>query len=221
MGGSDTDVKPVTPIDVNPIDIGIKGCYGQLWITPNRIAPNKNAPLLVVFGGIPDESGRKSGVYMWDYMKNIKNRFHIFVASDSKVIGHLAYSALKDELNQQGLAPSRQILYLFSGGWRPGKDLLTGGDTTVTPTFSMTTQFSSIYLVDIWMGNNTVKTFYTNLAKGYTEKITYVYTSGGSTDPAARDALVGILNPKVGAQKAFLCPGDHMGTNIKAISILQ
>jgi hypothetical protein len=38
------------------------------------IAPDADAPLLVVFGGI-DVDGVQSGVYMWSYMANIKDKF--------------------------------------------------------------------------------------------------------------------------------------------------
>jgi hypothetical protein len=47
-------------------------------------------------------------------------------------------------IKELGLTPSKQILYLFSGGYRPGRDLLdpkNGGPGL----------FAAIYLVDIYM----------------------------------------------------------------------
>ena len=90
------------------------------------IAPAANAPLLVVFGGI-DAHKLHSGVYMWNYMNPLGQRFHIFVALSNQVNGTLAYDALMKTVTDKGLNPSRQVLYLFSGGYKPGIDLLRGG----------------------------------------------------------------------------------------------
>ncbi|HWJ49351.1 MAG TPA: hypothetical protein VNS62_16965 [Candidatus Udaeobacter sp.] len=59
------------------------------------MATDATAPLLVVFGGIT-VGGVQSGVYMWNYMKGIKDRFHIFVALNSDVDGNKSYD-LADE----------------------------------------------------------------------------------------------------------------------------
>ena len=66
MSDPDTATKTDTSVDIS----------GQGKLT---IAPDADAPLLVVFGGI-DVGGVQSGVYMWNYMANIKDKFHIFVA---------------------------------------------------------------------------------------------------------------------------------------------
>lgn len=76
-------------------------------------------------------------------MDRVQDRFHIFVARSNTVNGAHAYRALASTLKEQGLTPSSQLLHLFSGGYRPGMDLL--------PVVGAA-QFSSIYLVDIWMG---------------------------------------------------------------------
>jgi hypothetical protein len=179
-------------------------------------APNANAPLLVVFGGIPVgpvDHKVQSGVYMWDYVNKVKDRFHIFVASSNAVNGTQAYRALMGKLQTQSLTASDQILYLFSGGYRPGMDLLpSSGPAT----------FSSIYLVDIWMGVNkktkstAVPDFYEALVDGNAGKITYVYTSFGANNDAARDYIAN----KLGPSKAIFVTTGHMSTNTVAVKML-
>ena len=171
-----------------------------------------NAPLLVVFGGI-NVGGISSGFYMWNYMSNIKDRFHIFVARNNKVNGPHAYGSLMSTLKLQGCAPSRQILYLFSGGYWPGMQLLINTGPA---------QFSSIYLVDIWIGPDSgVSRFYKALADGHAANITYVYTKFGANNDAARDYIA----KKVGSQRAILVEGHgmpvHMSTNIEAVTRLS
>jgi hypothetical protein len=182
--------------------------YGKL-----SVAPKTSAALLVVFGGI-DVHGVRSGIYMWKYMDGIKDRFHIFVAVSNTVNGDDAYRALKKALDEKGLAPSTQILYLFSGGWRPGVSVLRAGGRTL---------FSSICLVDIWMGvskhsGSTSPDFYRALAKEYGPKITYVYTKFGANNSAARDYIAG------NAGNALLVEGSgmstHMSTNTAAVRLL-
>jgi hypothetical protein len=193
--------------------IDISG-YGKL-----SIASDASAPLLVVFGGI-DVGGVHSGVYMWKYMDTIKDRFHIFVALHNHVNGSKAYSSLKSTLQAQGLAPSSRILYLFSGGYRPGIDLLTSDGPDL---------FASICLVDIWMGvtqqsGSRVPDFYKALANKNAAKMTYVYTSFGANNEAARNYIAN----KLGSQRATLVKGQkgeegmqtHMRTNTVAIGTL-
>ncbi len=175
-------------------------------------APGASAPLLVVFGGI-DVDGVQSGVYMWNYMNKVKDRFHIFVARSNAVNGTQAYSALMGTLQKQSLTASDQILYLFSGGYRPGMQLLpSSGPAT----------FSSIFLVDIWMGVNkktkstAVPDFYEALVDGNAAKITYVYTSFGANNDAARDYIAN----KLGSSKAILVKTGHMSTNTVAVKML-
>ncbi len=202
MGGPDTAANAATSIDIPG--------QGKL-----SVAPDAKAPLLVVFGGI-DVHRVHSGVYMWNYMSNIKDRFHIFVALSNHVNGTLAYRSLIKTLQTKSLTPSKQILYLFSGGYKPGIDVLTSGGPNL---------FSSIYLVDIWMGGSVVPHFYEALAKGYAAKITYVYTSFGANNHAARDYIAN----KVGRAQAKLVEGRihepgmqvHMRTNTVAVSTLQ
>ncbi len=196
----------------DPIDIP---SYGKL-----SAAPDASAPLLVVFGGIPVGPVHhkvQSGIYMWNYMNKVKDRFHIFVARSNNVNGSQAYRSLLSTLKAQGLTPSNQILYLFSGGYGPGMDLL--------PSVGPAT-FSSIYLVDIWMGVNTktkstaVPDFYKALADGNAAKITYVYTSFGANNEKARDYIAS----KLGSSKAILVKGGgmdvHMSTNTVAVKML-
>lgn len=185
--------------------------YGRL-----SAAPDASAPLLVVFGGI-EVGGIQSGQYMWNYMNVVKERYHIFVALSNLVNGPHAYRALAKALGEKGLTPSKQILYLFSGGYRPGMDLLAGSGVTL---------FSAIYLVDIWMGvtkkaGSWVPDFYVALANKNAAKITYVYTTFGANNEKARDTIA----KKVGPQRATLVKGKgmpvHMSTNTVAVRALQ
>jgi hypothetical protein len=181
------------------------------------VAPAADAPLLVVFGG--KTVGRTSGQYMWDYMPPIASRFHIFVAASQKVDGVAAYKALIAKL--AGLAtpvtPSKekQILYLFSGGWAPGMQVLKQYGAA---------NFSAIFLVDIWMGDSSPADFYKKLADTDAAKLTYVHTSGGAVNDKARDYIV----KKLGASRAPLVKGGphddgmavHMSTNKVAVARL-
>ena len=176
------------------------------------IAPAGNAPLLVVFGGI-DAHKVHSGVYMWNYMNPLGQRFHIFVALTHHVNGTLAYGALMKAVTDNGLKPSRQVLYLFSGGYKAGIDLLRGG----------TSRFDAIYLVDIWLGGAIVGDFYKSLADHDALKMTYVYTIFGPNNKVARDYIANKVAPR-----ATLITGlphesgvaTHMRTNVTAVSTL-
>jgi hypothetical protein len=210
MGGHGTAAKAAPLIDVHGL--------GKL-----SIAPNTKAPLLVVFGGI-DVGGVRSGVYMWKYMSTIEDRFHVFVATSSDVNGTEAYNALMKTFHDNGLTPSRQILYLFSGGYKPGISVLSGG-VLKDPKPTKAQLFSSIYLVDIWMGlgkhhDPTVANFYKALADSNPGQLTYVYTSFGANNEDARDYIA----KKVGARATFVKGSGmevHMGTNATAVKTLQ
>jgi hypothetical protein len=177
------------------------------------IAPKADAPLLVVFGGI-DVHKVHSGVYMWNYMNPVRQRFHIFVAQSNGVDGTLAYDALLKALTAKGLKPSKQILYLFSGGYRPGIDVLTTSGASV---------FSAIYLVDIWMGGARVGNFYQALADHNATKITYVYTIFGANNKVARDYIATKVVPRATLVQSLAHEGGidtHMRTNVIAVNTL-
>lgn len=177
------------------------------------MAPNANAPLLVVFGGI-DVHKVHSGVYMWNYMNLVRQRFHIFVAQSNGVGGTLAYDALLKAVTAKGLKPSKQILYLFSGGYRPGIDVLTTSGASV---------FSAIYLVDIWMGGARVGNFYKALADHNATKITYVYTIFGANNKVARDYIAKKVVPRATLVQSLAHEGGidtHMRTNVIAVNTL-
>lgn len=183
------------------------------------IASDASAPLLLVFGGI-DVGGVQSGVYMWQFMTNIDDKFHIFVALNNHVNGTKSYSAVKAMLQEKGVTPSKHILYLFSGGYRPGMDVLTSDKADA---------FSSIFLVDIWMGvtqksGSIVPDFYKAEVNKNTAKFSYVYTSFGANNDSARDYIAN----KLGSQRSALVKGQkgedgmqtHMRTNTVAIGML-
>ena len=177
------------------------------------IAPDVNAPLLVVFGGI-DVKKIHSGVYMWNYMNPIRHRFHIFVAQSNSVNGTLAYGALMKKVTDTGLKPAEQILYLFSGGYRPGMDVLTTAGASA---------FASIYLVDIWMGGARLGNFYKGLADHNAAKLTYVYTLFGANNKVARDYIANKVVPRATLVQSLAHEGGmdtHMRTNLVAVNTL-
>lgn len=204
-------------------DVDIPG-FGKLWV-----ANKPNLPLLVVFGGIAvkpsqmdgiarkkDDDPVPSDVYMWNYMNALKNRFHIFVSLPPRhVNGPKAYDALVSAQDQK-FAPTQQILYLFSGGYLPGLGLL--GDKAYAD------KFSSIFLVDIWMGNSTVGDFYTHFVNRNPDRVTYVFTEGGPANTDARDRIARRLGSqkatRVDAQKGDVSYMTHMRTNTVAIGML-
>ena len=182
-------------------------------------APNDDAPLLVVFGG-KNVDGRDSGAYMWDFMSQIQNKYHIFVAVSQHVNGKDSYDALMSKVNDKGLTPSKQFLYLFSGGWLPGEHLL--GDLMRR---KMAIPFSWIYLVDIWMRDSVSFDFYTHLPNKISTPISYVHTLHGAVNDKARDALA----KAVGSQNEILVKPQtkdedsmvtHMSTNTAAVALL-
>jgi hypothetical protein len=206
---------------------------GKLSIASDKDGKSKNATLLVVFGGIAvnqfefDGVERKkpiytpSGDYMWPFMKDLQDRFHIFVAASSEVNGNTAYNAPIKKLKEKGATHDSEILYLFSGGGGPGTWLLDdkGSD-----------RFSSIFLVDIWMGfgkkhpSPFMPDFYTHFVNAHADKTTYVYTEGGADNDDARDFLV----RKLGSQKAIKVENQagedgmqtHLRTNVVALKRL-
>ena len=182
------------------------------------MASDANAPLLVVFGGIT-VGGVQSGVYMWNYMNDLKERFHIFVALSNSVDGNKSYEALTSTLAAQSLNPSQQILYLFSGGYRPGMGLLNAKSSDL---------FSSIFLVDIWMGvteqsHSIVPDFYKALASKHTDMITYVFTEHGAVNDKARDFIANLVPKRailVDPQEGEHGRQTHMRTNTVAVGML-
>jgi hypothetical protein len=117
-------------------------------------------------------------------------------------------------LTAKGLKPSTQILYLFSGGYRPGIDVLTTSGASV---------FSAIYLVDIWMGGARVGNFYQALADHNATKITYVYTIFGANNKVARDYIATKVVPRATLVQSLAHEGGidtHMRTNVIAVNTL-
>ena len=85
--------------------------------------------------------------------------------------------------------------------------------------------FSSIYLVDIWMDDTGVASFYKALADKEAGRLTYIYTRGGAENEDARDYIA----KKLGATKATLVDYKtgvdksvtHMSTNSVAVGMLK
>jgi hypothetical protein len=206
---------------------------GNLSIASNSDGASKNATLLVVFGGIPvdkmefDGIKRKkpvyipSGDYMWNFMNGLKDRFHIFVSASSHVDGKAAYDSLIKIMKEKAITHASEILYLFSGGGGPGTQLLDGKGSG---------RFSSIFLVDIWMGfgkkhpSPFMPNFYKHFVNTHADKTAYIYTEGGADNNDARDFLV----RKLGSQKAIEVDPQagedgmqtHLRTNVVALKML-
>jgi len=176
---------------------GSVGDYGKF-----SDGASKTSPLAIVFGGIP-VGGKQSGEYMYDYFNKTGNKLNLFVASNSNVNGKASY----DSVMKKDITPSKKILYLFSGGYKPGMELLksVGADT-----------FDKIYLVDIWMGNASVSDFYTKLAKDNKGKVEYYYTSFGADNNTARNSISQTVTKSVSNNK-----NDHMDTNNDAVEALM
>jgi peptidoglycan hydrolase-like protein with peptidoglycan-binding domain len=172
--------------------------YGKF--TPGK---DKASPLVVVFGGIP-VGGRESGDYMYDYFNKTGDRYNLFVANSHKIDGAGAYQALKNKIGSGEMNPSKKILYLFSGGYRPGQSLLSKFDPN---------EFDKILLVDIWMGSSNVANFYKNLTSKYRDKVEYYYTDYGANNPSARNEISSLASKKEKVD-------GHMKSNVNAISSL-
>lgn len=207
--------------------------FGKLSIASNNDGTSKNATLLVVFGGIPvdkiefDGIKRKkpvyipSGDYMWNFMNDLKDRFHIFVSVSSHVDGNAAYNSLIKKMEEKEITHASEILYLFSGGGGPGTQLLDGKGAD---------RFSSIFLVDIWMGvgrkhpSPFMPDFYKHFVNKHADKTAYVFTKGGADNSDARDFLV----RKLSSQKAIEVDPQagedgmqtHLRTNVVALKML-
>jgi len=166
----------------------------------------EGAPLVLVYGGI-DVNGRSSGDYMYDYFKDAGTKFNLFVAKNHRINGLDAYQKVTDYLQNQNIIPNKKVLYLFSGGFRPGITLLK----TINPD-----QFEKIYLVDIYIGKNQdVSNFYINLAKSYPYKVEYYYTgtstvAGGSRNLIAQNSIVNTVST---SKKGM----NHMLTKVDAV----
>jgi hypothetical protein len=186
-------VKTETP----PSEAKDLGSYGKF-----SSGKTSSDPLVAVYGGI-DVGGRKSGIYMYDYFGPIAGNYNLFVATDHNVNGSSSYKALKDKA---GNSPSKKILYLFSGGYRPGMDVLTKYGAS---------EFDKIYLVDPWMGNKKTEDFYIKLAKENPSKVEYYYTSFGANSNTAKNGVSAAVKVK-NAQKE----NQHMKTNEDAVSSL-
>jgi hypothetical protein len=183
-----------------------------------QLSPAKDAtaPLLLVFGGIVVD-GRRSGLYMWDFMDDIEEKFHIFVAFDQNVNGEDAYKGVMKALKEHDLTASDKILYLFSGGWRPGIDVLRSEGPKL---------FSSIFLVDIWMGDRSDSPdFYKALADKVKDRLTYIFTPNGAVNGDARDYIANRLGSqraiRVDYQKGVDHMKTHMSTNKVAVAMLK
>lgn len=186
-------VKTETP----PSEAKDIGSYGKF-----SSGKKSSDPLVVVYGGI-NVGGRKSGIYMYDYFGPIAGNYNLFVATDHNVNGSSSYKAIKDKVVN---SPSKKILYLFSGGYKPGMDVLSKYGAS---------EFDKIYLVDPWMGNKKTEDFYINLAKENSSKVEYYYTSFGANSNTAKTGVASAVKVK-NAQRE----NNHMKTNEDAVSSL-
>ena len=168
---------------------------------------NKTAPLLIVYGGIP-VGGRSSGDYMWDYVDKLKSKYHIFVATSHKVDGDSSYASVLSQLEKYGIKPSSKVLYLFSGGYRPGMALLK----------NKASDFAKTLLVDIWMKGSVISSFYIKFTKDNSAKVKYYYTDFGANNTVARDTIV--KSASTSKKRTSGGMTSHMDTNLDAVSSL-
>lgn len=183
------------------------GSYGKF-----SASPKKDAPLVLVFGGIP-VGGRQSGDYMYDYFDKTKDQYHLFVASSAKVNGIESYNAVMNKVQSLNLNPNKKILYLFSGGYFPGMSILKKIDPK---------EFDKIYLVDIWMGkkNPKISEFYLKIASSMPDKVEYYYTDFGAQNTGARNKMVNTVKVKMKNQ-ANAHMGKQSSVNVDAVNALM
>ena len=212
------DATPPTP-DAEPT-IESTGNYGKMYFS------GAENPLIVVFGGI-DVAGDQldpplqpaypkypSGVYMPAYFESVSSKYNIWISnsdlSQSTTNGNKAYQEVNEWLDTKGISPPSRILYAFSGGYGAAKG----------PAGSNNSDFSKVYLVDIWMGG---QTYWPTYAKNNTEKVLYFYTSFGcgTGGQPQRDSLISTLGyPTPFSADSVHYNAGHMGTNKKAIATL-
>lgn len=200
-GGSSSDKKEDSQITQKSV-----GNFGKFTVPSNR-----QSPLIFVYGGIK-VGGRQSGDYMYDYLKNIQNKSSLFVAKNPNVPGVESFQSVLNQSKAENLSPNKKILYLFSGGYLPGKAVIEKYGANF---------FDKIYLVDIWMGNSSVAEFYKNLSFKYPNKIEYYYTSSGSANPSAAKEIANRagLSKKVETSRGQ--GNTHMATNLDAVESLE
>jgi hypothetical protein len=173
--------------------------YGKL-----TTASDPKAPLIIVFGGV-DVGGRTSGKYMYDYFNALLTKYHVFVAANPSVHGLHSYDAVVHKLTDLKVSPAYQILYLFSGGYNPGKAVLNKYGVR---------QFEMIYLVDIWMKNDS---YYPNIVDTSPSSYKYFYTEFAANNAGARDHIAKKVSSKLIAGSSM---ADHLSTNKAAVADL-
>lgn len=193
--------------DVNKPKTNSENIEGLGNFTPSMY---EGAPLVIVFGGI-NVKERESGDYMYDYFNKTGNKYNLFVAKNHRVNGLEVYNKLNQYTQSHNIYPTKKVLYLFSGGFRPGFQLLKSVSAN---------EFEKIYLVDIWIGKNKqVHELYAQLAKNYPNKVEYYYTgtdsqAGGSANLRAKlEIKRSVAVSKQGS--------NHMLTNADAVSSLM
>lgn len=201
--------------DSTPRSIGQKTTVSQGNLNLNT---NKNAPLIVVFGGT-DVGGKASGKYMYDYFTpDVLSRYNVFVANSSRINGNKAWKEIQEKSIEMGLTPSKKILYLFSGGYYPAMSISSSSDLNKKVDY-LNDNFDKIYLVDIWIGKSG-SAFYKLLAEKYGDKVEY-YSYGGKNSGGGSNNI-GVRNVIVSkASKSHLTAPDHMKTNDEAIKSLK
>ncbi len=203
-------------VDRTPRSMGQKSSLTQGALTANT---NKNAPMVVVFGGT-DVGGKASGKYMYDYFTpDVLSKYNVFVANSSRINGEKAWKEIQEKSVELGLNPSKKILYLFSGGYFPAMSIGGAGLDMDKRIDYLNNTFDKIFLVDIWIGKSG-STFYKKLAEKCGNKLEYYSyggnnSGGGSNNIPVRNLIVSK------ASKSHLTAPDHMRTNDEAIKSLK
>jgi hypothetical protein len=211
--GSQSSISSST--DTTKSSIGQKTSVSQGSFNLNT---NKNAPLVVVFGGT-DVGGKASGKYMYDYFTpDVLSKYNVFVANSSRISGNKAWKEIQEKSLELGLTPRKKILYLFSGGYLPAMSMGSSYDINKKVDY-LNENFDKIFLVDIWIGKSG-SAFYKLLAEKYGNKVEYYSyggknSGGGSNNIPVRNTIISK------ASKSHLTAPDHMRTNNEAIKSLK
>ena len=189
---------------VDFIPVGKNGILGKI-----SFSKDNSAPLIICFGGI-DVSGRRSGDYMYDYFnESVLSKFHVFVSYSHTTNGSQAYNAIKKILDDSKIKPSYFLLYLFSGGYRAGIEIVD----LVSLAF-----FKKVYLVDIFIG----KTLYwVNLADKEPTKFVYFWSPGAHSNVEAHEKIKTKVENYPRPTPLSGQISAHMSTNVDAIIYLD
>ena len=149
------NMRPVTPVAT----ADESNAAADLYLAKFADGSVQNAPLVVIFGGI-NVGGEASGVYMRRYAQPLFRGNHVVIAKNDKV-AYADVLVLAMKTNPHTINKPR-TLYIFSNGVVPTYTFIRATAGAIPLTF-----YSSIYMVDAYLGSNTTR------AKDVTEQFLY------------------------------------------------